>query len=236
MIIRIFPAQLRDRSGFTLVEILLTTVLLLLLLGAVVFNFSNLQRGAQLDEGATQLEALIRYARAQAASTGRQVRIAFEEDVGDGLSVPLGNLQVQWEPEPLNAPGIFTELPEAAGFVRSITELVNVEFVRALEPDVDETATGNVATAGPGSSGATNETVWITFPPVTFYPDGSSDSTEITLASRSDEDGRRLVVRLMGMTGSIRRKVQAAEEPITEPESHESASEPFVKPIAGNAK
>ena len=232
MIIRIFPTRLRDRSGFTLVEILLTTVLLLLLLGAVVFNFSNLQRGAQLDEGATQLEALIRYARAQAASTGRQVRIAFEEDVGDGLSVPLGNLQVQWEPEPLNAPGIFADLPEAAGFVRSITELVNVEFVRALEPDVDETG----PIAGAGSTGATNESVWITFPPVTFYPDGSSDSTEITLASRSDEDGRRLIVRLMGMTGSIRRKVQAAEEPITGPESQESASEPMAKPIVGNAK
>lgn len=232
MIIRIFPLRLRDRSGFTLVEILLTTVLLLLLLGAVVFNFSNLQRGAQLDEGATQLEALIRYARAQAASTGRQVRIAFEEDVGEGLSVPLGNLQVQWEPEPLNAPGIFAELSEAAGFVRSITELVNIEFVRALEPDVEETGT----TAGAGSTGATNETVWITFPPVTFYPDGSSDSTEITLASRSEEDGRRMIVRLMGMTGSIRRKVQAAEEPITGPEPQESVSEPMAKPIAGNAK
>ena len=119
MIVRIFPARLRDRSGFTLVEILLTTVLLLLLLGAVIFNFSNLQRGAGLDEGATQLEALIRYARAQAASTGRRVRIAFEEDVGDGLSVPLGNLQVQWEPEPLNAPGIFAELPEAAEIGRA---------------------------------------------------------------------------------------------------------------------
>lgn len=232
MTIRIFPTRLRDRSGFTLVEILLTTVLLLLLLGAVIFNFSNLQRGAQLDEGATQLEALIRYARAQAASTGRQVRIAFEEDVGDGLSVPLGNLQVQWEPEPLNAPGIFASLPEAAGFVRSITELVNVEFVRALEPDVDETGT----TVGTGSTGATNETVWITFPAVTFYPDGSSDSTEITLASRSEEDGRRLILRLMGMTGSIRRKVQAAEEPGVEHESQGPVSEPIVKPIAGNAK
>ena len=236
MIIRIFPPRLRDRSGFTLVEILLTTVLLLLLLGAVVFNFSNLQRGVQLDEGATQLEALIRYARAQAASTGRRVRIAFEEDVGDGLSVPLGNLQVQWEPEPLNAPGIFAELPEAAGYVRSITELVNVEFVRALEPDVDETATGNVATAGTGTSGATNETVWITFPPVTFYPDGSSDSTEITLASRSKEDGRRLILRLMGMTGSIRRKVKAAEEPTTETEVTEPAGKPVAAPAGVEAK
>lgn len=208
----------------------MTTVLLLLLLSAVVFNFSNLQRGAELDEGATQLEALIRYARAQAASTGRQVRIAFEEDVGDGLSVPLGNLQVLWEPDPLNAPGIFAVLPEAAGFVRSITELVNVEFVRTVEPDVEATE----KSAAAGSTGATNEAVWITFPPVTFYPDGSSDSTEITLASRSEEDGRRLILRLMGMTGSIRRKVQSAEEPFAG--ASQPVSEPLAKPVAEHSK
>ena len=137
-----------------------------------------------------------------------------------------------WEPDPLNAPGMFAELPEAAGFVRSITELVNVEFVRALEPDVEATE----ASAAAGSTGATNESVWITFPSVTFYPDGSSDSTEITLASRSEEDGRRLILRLMGMTGSIRRKIQAAEEPGVEPESQASVSEPLARPVAEHLK
>jgi len=232
MVIQTFPTPFRNRSGFTLVEILLTTVLLLLLLGAVVFNFSNLQRGAELDEGATQLEALFRFARAQAAGTGRLVRIAFEEDVGDGLSVPLGNLQVQWEPDPLNAPGVFAALPEASEFVRNITELVHVEFVRAIEPDGEATEVGSVTAldgSSPGvtsSTGVTNETVWITFPPVTFFPDGSSDSAEITLASRNEADGRRLVLRLMGITGSIRRKLQAAEEPMTETEMTGPAATP----------
>ena len=224
------------RSGFTLVELLLATVLLLLLLGAVVFSFSNLQRGAELDEGATQLEALIRFARAHASSTGRQVQIVFEEDVGDGFEVPLGNLHVRWEPDPLNAPGIFADLPEADGYVRSITDLVNVEFVRALEPDVEPVGTGGVTAPDGSPAGATNETVWITFPPVTFFPDGSSDSTEITLASRNDEDGRRLIMKLIGMTGSIRRKVQAAEEPVTEPEEPEPKSEPVAEPVAEEPK
>ncbi len=224
------------RSGFTLVELLLATVLLLLLLGAVVFSFSNLQRGAELDEGATQLEALIRFARAHASGTGRQVRIAFEEDVGDGFVVPLGNLHVQWEPDPLNAPGIFADLPEADSYVRSITDLVNVEFVRALEPDTEAMGTASLTAPDGSSTGATNESVWITFPPVTFFPDGSSDSTEITLASRNEEDGRRLIVKLIGMTGSIRRRVQAAEEPVTEPEATESKSEPMAEPIAEEPK
>lgn len=229
MATRTVPRHSSKRSGFTLVELLLATVLLLLLLSAVVFSFSNLQRGAELDEGATQMEALIRYSRAQAASSGHQVRIVFEEDLGDGLSVPLGNLQVLWEPEPVNAPGIFAELPEAAGFVRSITDLVSIELVRSLEQDLDFAGTQMMPSTVSDSIAAQDESVWITFPPVTFYPDGSSDSTEITLASRNEEDGRRLTVKLMGMTGSIRRKVQAAEELVGEQEAPRPASEPMAE-------
>lgn len=218
MVIETVPPLASKRSAFTLVEVLLTTVLLLLLLGAVVFSFSTLQRNAALDEGATQFEALFRFARAQAASSGRQVRIAFEEDAGDGLVVPLGNLRVEWEPDPLNAPGIFSELFEAAVLVRSITDLVRVEFVTPWEPDVEvlpaNTSLAIASSGDSGSSGGTNESVWITFPPVTFFPDGSSDSSEITLASRDEDgDGRRLILKLRGLTGTVRRTLRAAEIP-----------------------
>ncbi len=218
MVIETVPPLASKRSAFTLVEVLLTTVLLLLLLGAVVFSFSTLRRNAALDEGATQFEALFRFVRAQAASSGRQVRIAFEEDAGDGLVVPLGNLRVEWESDPLNAPGVFSELFEAAALVRSITDLVRVEFVTPWEPDVEvlpaNPASAVASASESGSSGGTNEaeSVWITFPPVTFFPDGSSDSSEITLASRDeDDDGRRLILRLRGLTGTVRRTLRAAE-------------------------
>ncbi len=224
MVTRTVARFSNKRSGFTLVELLLATVLLLLLLGAVVFNFSNLQRGAELNEGATQLEALIRYARAHAASSGHRVKIVFEEDVGDGLSVPLGNLEVFWEPEPLNEPGIYTGLPEAAGFVRSITDLVSVELVRAVEEDSGLTGMGLLPVDGFGDTKADDESVWISFPALIFYPDGSNDSTEITLASRNAEDGRRLVVKVMGMTGTIQRKIQAADEPLIGTDFPEAAS------------
>src|SRR6185436_18969580 len=83
-----FPNRVvRSRAAFTLVELLLVVGLLLVLLGAMVFSFSTLRKGASLDEGTTQLEALLRFARAHAAHTGRQVQIAFEEEIGDGLSV-----------------------------------------------------------------------------------------------------------------------------------------------------
>lgn len=76
------PGSRATGAGFTLVELLLTVVLLLLLLGAVAFNYSTLQQGAQLDEGTGQLETLFRFARAQASGSGRQVRIYLGEVPG----------------------------------------------------------------------------------------------------------------------------------------------------------
>jgi prepilin-type N-terminal cleavage/methylation domain-containing protein len=231
MEIRTVSPIAQRRAGFTLVELLLVTVLLLLMLSAVIFSFSNLQKNATLDEGASQFEALVRFLRAQSASTGRQIRIAFEEDVGDGLEVPLGNLRVEWEADPLAAPGIFTEVQEAAALVRSITELVRIEFVRALEPDMEALGTNVPVDAETGSAGESSGSVWITFPPVAFYPDGSSDSSEVTLASRDEEDGRRLILKLSGFTGMVRRTMTAAEESFpdaaeaTEPAPVESAGE-----------
>lgn len=222
MVLRTVSRLARKRAGFTLVELLLVTVLLLMMLGAVIFNFSTLQRNASLEEGASQIEALFRYARAQAASSGRLVRIAFEEDVGDGLEVPLGNLRVEWEADPLNAPGVFSELADAAGLIRSITELVRIEFVQAVEPDMEATGTNDLAAAGGESGGGTNESVWITFPPIAFFPDGSSDSSELTIASRDEEDGRRVILKLAGLTGTVRRTTRSPEDGFPTPADAET--------------
>jgi type II secretory pathway pseudopilin PulG len=65
------------KSAFTLVELLLVVSLLLVIFGAIIFNFNSIRHGASLDEGAGQLETLFRFARAQAAANGRQVRVVF---------------------------------------------------------------------------------------------------------------------------------------------------------------
>lgn len=209
MDVRTGPKHHDSRAGFTLVELLLAVGLLLLLLSAVVFNFSGLQRGASLDEGANQIEALIRFARAHAASSGRQVQITFEEDVGEGLVVPLGNLSVLWEPDPVARPGHFEPVTELQDYVTRITDLVSIEGVRlvegnSFEPELSETS------AAPDES-AEGNSVLVTFPPIGFFPDGFSDSAEIIVASRSGEDTRRIAVRLQGITGSIRRQLLTDE-------------------------
>ena len=190
------PTRRRAGSGFTLIELLLTLVLLLLLLGGVVINFTGLQSGVQLDEGAEQFESLIRYARAHAANTGCRVQLTFEEIIED-IAIPLGNVFVSWEPEPLERPGEFHPLTELSPLTDSLLALVEVEDVRPLgaqasrpHPDPFPEGEGEVA---------------VSFAPITFYPDGSSDSAEIVLAARDLEDDRRLALRIIGTTGTVKR-------------------------------
>ena len=215
----------RKRPGashaFTLVVLLLTTVLFVLLLGAMVYNFSSLHRGSGLEEGAAQFESLLRFARAQAANTGRKVQVNFEEDIGDGFSAPLGNLRVLWEPDPLDRPGEFEELPEAALYVRGVTDLVSVEFVRneltdetPIEPPADEGALASFS-----------------FLPLYFFPDGSSESAEILLASRSQEDERLVSVRLAGVTGSIRRRIVTPKNESGEATELEAEADPMAEDV-----
>lgn len=175
--------------GFTLVELLLTVVLLMLLASAAVISFSSLLSGSELEEGAAQMEGLMRYARAHAANTGKKVQLVFEEQTSDGMLVPLGNVRVVWEPDPLGTPDQMVELAEAVGMARSVNDLLQVEDVISTDQ----------------SDAAGEEPEQRSFAPITFYPDGSGDSGEIILASRAPEEMRRVRIRVTGITGIIRR-------------------------------
>ena len=218
-------------AGFTLVELLLVVVLMLLLLGAVVFNFSTLQRGAVLEEGTQQTEALLRFARAYAAGTGRQVEIRFEEILDENLA-GSSRIQVRWEPDPLLRPGFFEPLREADTYLAGIQELVRVESV--ITPggaglDSAAAASGRGSSSlngngGPGWSGgqpsgpvtlraeATDATGTAAPVVIRFYPDGSSDSTRLLLAALDEEETRRMELLLQGDTGILRRRLVSVEE------------------------
>lgn len=151
------PTKAEPKVGFTLVELLLAVALLLLLLGAVVFNYSALQRGARLDEGAGQMETLFRFARAQAASSGRAVRIEFVQASTDtsregplGIhrtvdsnpppqmtgatsnAAAIGGLIVGWESDPFGAPGRFVPLSEAQSYLEQLDG--EIRIVRVSRP------------------------------------------------------------------------------------------------------
>ncbi len=208
--------------GFSLIELLLAVVLVFSLLVAVAFSFSTVQKGAELDEGVIQVEALLRFARAQAANTGRKVQITFNEGSESGTNALESALHISWEPDPLGQPGLFEELPEGIGFAKSINDLVSVKNVTSSKSESE--VNGQPEDLQSSATEVPDESL-PTAPSIAFYPDGSCDSAQITVASRNGEDSRRTSIRLVGTTGVMRR-VSVATDSV-------SGEEPFVAlPVA----
>ena len=237
------------RAGFTLVELILTLVLLLLLFGAVVFNYSTLSHGARLDHGVDQLETLFRFARAEAAARGRQVRIVFSSpglgsaggtnastvpahfssqnstNISDGTP-PMSTgtnaaLAIVWEPDPFGAPGQFVPLLEAYSYVDGILDAVEVLEVRLPAAKRGPTAWGwngysavadkmahpDDASTALSPSGSSSNSDEISGGPIQmgFFPDGSSDSIEVVIGALDDDDSRKILLSLSGVSGKIHR-------------------------------
>jgi type II secretory pathway pseudopilin PulG len=207
-------ASRRAAGGFTLTELLLVLLVLMLLSGVAVINLTALGRGAELDEGVRRLETLLRFARAEAANRGCRVQLRFETpDTEAPLNPAAHSIRVLWEPDPLGQPDHFVELRGLAWLRNADNARIQIQTVRtgsslfAPPPteDVDGLFLGGSGTNGltesdPGSAptaGAGPIAV------LTFYPDGSADSAELTVASSDPDDRRVAVVRLNSLTGRV---------------------------------
>jgi len=213
------------RRGFTLIELLLAIFLLSLLFGALVYNFSTLQPGAKLAEGMDRFESMLRFARAQAAYTGCRVQLRFAADqTVPLLSEPLYRLQLAWESNPWEHPGTFVTLPSSGWDLDGINQTVGFA---PPDPPPDIESSLPLADGGepaqpvtdPESAGATSTEEPPRLPPVTFFPDGTSDSAEFLLVARSEDDPRRVKVHLMGITGAISHEwIEAPSDEVFEEE------------------
>ena len=230
--------KVKTSAAFTLVELLLTVGLMLGLVGAVVINFGSLDRNARLEEGASHLETLFRYARAQAGSTGRQVRIVFDSSPpAEGRATTSTNqdqpdstsgVQILWEANPLAAPGKFEQLPGAELLIDQVNELVSVREVRqpgANSPESNnpkQPVQPNPSQALPAPDSQLMDGASTGTQSLTCYPDGSSDSVEVVVGSANGEDKRLAVVTLSGLTGASSHRVKAPDDAAT-PTSVETA-------------
>jgi Tfp pilus assembly protein FimT len=197
------PLHRSRSSGFSLVELLLTMVLILCLAAASVFTFTAIYTSSNLDEGVDRFQSLIRFAQAEAATTGRKVRLEFvpATPLETTAETELRNIKVMWEADLLNAPGVFEEYTNKAWSEEIVNELVGVQKVKTAESPEAGSAVENTAVTGTETADA--QAPEEEFPSITFYPDGSCDSADIVLASRNPEDERRLEVHLSGMLGSV---------------------------------
>lgn len=217
---RTLHARSHAHGGFSLVELLLVVSLLMLFGTAAVVSLAPLWRTAPLEEGVGRLEGLLRFARAEAAQQGRRLRLHVALPANP---VPTGvpestAVEVRWEPEPLRQPGVFVQNRATAALAHGVNELVRVEAVRRLDPEgsaaPSEIPDDGGAPDGPMdvvAGGEPSVDAGDPWPPITFYPDGSSDSAEILLSVADAADPRRMWVRWDGLNGTASRVVAGPE-------------------------
>ncbi len=241
-------AVTQARHAFTLLELLLTVALVFLFAGAVILGFGSLDSNARLEEGASHFETLFRYARAQAASTGRQVRIVFDASSAlSEASAPGTNslasvvstntgVQVLWEADPVDAPGRFEPFPGAQLLLEQINDLVKVRDVvlpGAASAQLDDLE--SLVSPPPVQNGTTNDLASIepvapSWPSLNCYPDGSSDSIQLTVAAASGDDKRLAVITLWGFSGSTELHLLGSDTNAVWAASGRDQAEPVLAP------
>lgn len=183
------------RRGLTLLELVLVMALLALLAGAVAWNVSPWRTGERLEEGMERFQTVLRMARAEAATTGRRLRLAFDEETGQ--------CSVLWEPEPLSEPEQFTDYARCTW-----KSHIPTEMVRVLRSEL----TGSSAYRTLRAQMGREETEDNALQAVTFYPDGSSDSAVFELVDAEGSESFLAIIVLDGVNGVITARILSAEQ------------------------
>ena len=193
---RAAPSVRADRrAGFTLIELILAIGLLVLLAGMGVLVGSGYQDERKFKLAVERLETALRMARAEAATTARRVRLAFDESTGEPM--------VLWEPSPLSLPGQFERYSGCNWLNQLPRELLRVTACRLIGPD------GEPIEADTGTAERDEESE--DFRSITFYPDGTSDSAVIEMVSVTDPENLRAAIKLDGENQIITTRVLYGE-------------------------
>lgn len=179
--------RISARAAFTLLEVILAMALLVLLAGMTVASLWSTLESVRTKEQATRIASLLRAARADAANTGKRLRLSFDAETTQPI--------VSIERDGLAEPGVFE--PHHAWWVK----LAHLEDgIRVAECVLTGASDFREFTAAvPGQQG--NEQAGMA--EVTFYPDGSSDSARIVLASDDEDRPWYVEITLNGVDGSI---------------------------------
>jgi hypothetical protein len=180
-------------------EVTLATALVLVFLGMFVVNYTGARSARELTEGVERFGTALRMARADAASTGRRLRLSFDEETAE--------MQILWEPQPLAEPGQFTPYHACTWRHHLPTGLVRVSRCQLVGSSAYQTMT-----AGPMDNEAFEQE---TLEAVTFYPDGSSDSVVIELIAARDDPAEaiaRAVIQLDGWSGVVTTDILTPED------------------------
>lgn len=207
------------RSGYTLVELLLTTSLLLIFAGLAVVSMETLNQGSAFGEGTVRFETMVRFAHAEAARSGRRVRIDFVQETNEVAILntnQLSQVRLSWEPNPATEPDTFQDLIGPRWGVDQVNDALRVADVRLVD-GADDCSTNSTDAQTPAETEAATSPPDMGIDPaldaetgspasITFNPDGSCDAAEITLVGVHPEEDRRVILRVDGITGVVTRK------------------------------
>lgn len=205
--------------AFSLLELLLVLVIVMLLFGAAVFEFNSMNSGVSLSEGTDRLKSLFRFASNEAQRTGKLVRVRFGATTSDTSTntIQIASLSekqlpiAEWEPAPIKLPGQFKKLPNSKTYSSDIDELVSIESV--LLTGLDAQTALILANNTEITSEETNteaevaQSTEYSMPLIYFYQDGSCDSAKVQLASKNLNNLNKSIVELIGFTGTVRHHI-----------------------------
>ena len=144
-------------SGFTLYEVLIVMVVLVLVGGIVAPSFGNFVPSVRVRKAGDELLATFSKARSDAALTSRRIRIVFTK-------TDPPTYRMTYEPDPMNDPATFRAMPGDWGSPVELPEGISVESLEGAETD-----------------GTTSEDY------LEFSPDGTATAARITLSHERGE-------------------------------------------------
>lgn len=198
----------RRRAGFTLVELVLALLILVLLSGALIASFHGSLASVRIEENVSRMVSMLKTARADAALTGRRLQVTFDPDTTQPV--------VSIETDPLAEPNVFK--PYLAWWAQRLRLTGDV---RVLVCELTGASSFMERTAEGGSAqGEVVEGAEGVLSPVTFTPDGGSDSLRMVLGLADEDIPWTVEITLNGADGTVktRRLDLLTEEELLEEE------------------
>ena len=199
---------------------MLTLALIVMLAAVVAVGIGQNQDRRRFVEVAGRFETLLKMARAEAQNENRRFRIEFGSPGQEADPNELTPVRVLWEPNHLTEPGQFATYQLSTWQTYVPDRQVRVMRCRLIGASAYRTISSLTGGADKDED---------SLQPITFYPDGWSDSVLIELAPPDEADLYRAAVRLDGDSGSV--SVLVVSETELE-ENHDAIAEGTYDPDA----
>jgi len=117
-----FKSRWHNVLGFTIIEVMLVMVILVIITGLAAPNFSNTYAGIQLKVTTDDIAYLMRYAQSRAVARGNEIRIEFDS-----------SLRVYWiteeeQSDTYASDKMFNRITGRLGKKNKIPEMLNLEI------------------------------------------------------------------------------------------------------------